>query len=304
MARIIVTADKNFTDIDILASVISYTELLGHSGVEAIAVIVGPLNTSVPEEVLSWDLKYSSTYNKEPDDKYIIVDRSDNTDVFPDFVESEKILEIIDHHLRLRGYWKKRLGNRAIIESVGACATLIWEKFKENNLENKITQTSARLLYSAILSNTLDFKAFMTDDRDITAADRLIDLAKLPGNWKEIYFTGCKKKLLERPEEAIRRDVKTYKLNTGEKITIGQIELWESKDFIENNRELIAKVLSGYGNELWFMSSPSISEGINYVFATNPLMKKWLKESVEAEFTGDIGKTKSLWLRKELRFRE
>jgi inorganic pyrophosphatase/exopolyphosphatase len=302
MGKIIVTGDKNFTDIDILACVIAYTELLNLLGKNAEAVILGPLNASVPKEVSDWGLEYSKTYTKNDDDSFVILDRSDNPEVFPDFVEKEKIIEIIDHHLRLRSYWKKTLGNKAIIESVGSCATLIWEKFKENKIENKITQTSARLLYTAILSNTLNFKAFMTDDRDTQAAGELLKLLELPDNWKEIFFVGCEKKLLENPKQAIKHDIKTKKLKTGEKITIGQIELWKSREFIENNKDLISEVLSSHGNELWFLSSPSISEGINYIFTTNPRVKELLESHIEASFSGDIGETKSLWLRKEIEF--
>lgn len=302
MERIIVTADKHFTDIDILACVIAYTELLNLLGKQALGVIVGPLNSSVPEEVSKWDLKYSTNYNKDDGDKYIIVDRSDNLDVFPDFVDKEKIIEIIDHHLKLRGFWKKKLMDKAIIESVGSCATLIWEKFKANGQENNITQTSAKLLYTAIISNTLDFKAFMTDERDVQAARDLEGFAGFPENWKETYFRGCEKKLLENPKKAIKHDIKTYKLKTGGKINIGQIELWKSREFIENNKDLIAEVLGSHGNELWFMSSPSISEGKNYLFTTNPTVKKLLKDTIAADFSGDIGETKSLWLRKEIQF--
>jgi inorganic pyrophosphatase/exopolyphosphatase len=45
-------------------------------------------------------------------------------------------------------------------------------------------------MMTAILSNTLNFKAQITKERDIIAYEELREISTLPANWKEIYFHG------------------------------------------------------------------------------------------------------------------
>jgi inorganic pyrophosphatase/exopolyphosphatase len=58
------------------------------------------------------------------------------------------------------------------------------------DLVEKLEKYSIDLLMTAILSNTLNFKAQITKERDIIAYEELRKLSTLPSNWKEIYFHG------------------------------------------------------------------------------------------------------------------
>src|SRR3989344_4504224 len=112
MEKIIVTTGQPFTDIDALACAIAYTELLRLEGKDAEAVLPGPLNKSITNEIKSWNLKFLKT------------------------------------------------------EMVGACATLIWEEYVKRKKSNEISEMSGNLLSTAIISNTLNFNAMVTTDRD------------------------------------------------------------------------------------------------------------------------------------------
>ena len=81
---------------------------------------------------------------------------------------------------------------------------------------------------------------------------------------------------------------------------IGQLELWDSQKFLVDNLDEVERALKSFGEELWFLTSPSISEGKNYIYTKNDQIKALLKEKINARFSGDIGTTDILWLRKEI----
>ena len=55
-----------------------------------------------------------------------------------------------------------------------------------------------------------------------------------------------------------------------------------------------------FGNPKWLLTSPSISEGKNYIYSKNEEIKKLLAKTIKAKFVGDLGTTNKLWLRKEI----
>lgn len=294
MEKIVVTTGQPFTDIDALACTIAYTALLNLRDKNADAVLPGPLNKSVTPEIISWGLKFSkkpSTKNA----KYILVDISDPK-YFASFVNEKGVVEIFDHRPVFENYWKEKLGKYAHIEMVGACATLIWEEYKKRKLVNNISTTSAKLLVTAIISNTLNFKAGVTTERDKVAFRQLLKITNFPKNWVEKYFEDQEKEAMRNPIEAIKNDSK----GLGYDFKIGQLEFWDSKKFVYKYLKKIEKVLTSSGNEKWFFTSPSISEGKNYLFTKNEDIKKLLEDKIDAKFDGHIGVTKKLLLRKEI----
>ena len=98
-------------------------------------------------------------------------------------VYMDKVVEVYDHHYGYADYWEKRIGDKAKIEMIGACATFIWEEFVLRNQSEDISDISANLLYTGIISNTLNFNASVTHERDITASNQLKKIITLPDNW-------------------------------------------------------------------------------------------------------------------------
>lgn len=293
MAKIVVTSGKRFVDIDGLASLIAYTEIPPE---KAIAVVAGPLNNSITPTIKKWPLNYATSVQGE-DLEFVIVDVSEFQE-FPNFVKKEKIIEIYDHHFGFEKNWEY-LGEKSVIAEVGACATLIWEEFKKRNPNKKISPLSANLLYTAIASNTLNFHLPLTNERDRRAFQELKPFIDLPNGWIAKYYQDIELDVYLNPKEAIVGDTKIQMIK-GQECAFGQLELWNSKPFILEHSEEIEAALKDFSAELWLFSSPSISEGRNYLYTKSETLKNYLRGVLDITFEGNIGTTTKLWLRKEI----
>jgi len=125
MNNLIVTSGQKYTDIDVLASALAYREIEE----EAIVILPGPLNLSVTPTIRNWPLKFESKILDGNHD-YVIVDMS-NPDLIREVAPLDRVVEIFEHHFGYEKYWQEKLGPKAHIESIGACATLVWEEFKK-----------------------------------------------------------------------------------------------------------------------------------------------------------------------------
>ena len=294
--KTIITTGMAFADIDALACGIAYQELLEKLGKDSTFVIPGPLNNTVTKSILKWDLTYNKTYS-DTNNKFVIVDCS-NPEVLSK--EVNNITEVWDHRYGYQNNWDSQK-IKVVIEEVGSCATLIWEEFKKTQQESSISKISANLLYTAIFSNTLNFNASVTTNRYIKAFEEIKMHTDLPENWIEIYYQESEEQIIKDPKKAIINDSKIVNIpNKNINITIGQIELWNSHDFINNNKETIKNTLLDFGNKMWFMTAPSISESKNYIYTEDQETKDNLTRLIDVDFEGDLGVTKKLWLRKEI----
>jgi len=296
---VIITAGEKYNDIDALACAVAYQKLLELKKIPARVIFSGSLNESITDTIKGWDFSLETVLEGNPENfKYILVDISEPSH-FAKFVILDNVIEVYDHRHGFEDYWKEKLGDKARIELVGACATLIWEEFKKASLEEKIDAVSANLLYTAILSNTLNLQAQVTSPRDRDAVDELLGRIDLPKDWRQVYFNEVSQGIMSDPIGAMTNDTKILDIN-GAQYTITQLELWDSRKFIENNYDTIIKVLNESKVANIFLTSPSISQGFNYLVATNDSLKDKLQSCVDVDWNGNIGKTKKLWLRKEI----
>ena len=297
--KIIITAGETFNDIDVLACAIAYKELLELEGKVAEVVLPGPLNNSITTTVKSWPIKFLTTPSTSNFD-CVIVDISE-PEYLARFATLESIVEIYDHHFGFEKFWQERLGEKSHIESIGACATLIWEQFKKRGLAEKISQLSANLLYTAILSNTLNFGAKITNNRDIEAFAELQKYINLPKNWQEIYFQEVEDGLNGNVKEVLINDTKTKVLpGINQKVQIGQLEIWRADKFLAENIIKIFETFKTFNNPCWFLNLVSIAESKNYIITDNSEVQKILAKYLNITFTDNIGTTDRLWLRKEI----
>jgi inorganic pyrophosphatase/exopolyphosphatase len=175
MAKLLVTAYAN-PDIDRAGCMIAYAEFLTKTGTNAVWGIFG-----VPQREPQFVYTYlkitppvAALYLPEYQN-IVIVDGSDIRWIPPE-IPLENIVEVIDH--RKQNDAQKFTNAMIQIELVGAAATLIVEKYIAHNLP--ISYESALFVYAAIISNTINFKADVTTDRDRSAAQWLLDLALIP----------------------------------------------------------------------------------------------------------------------------
>lgn len=296
---IIITAGEKYNDIDALACAIAYKNLCDLQHRPAKVVLTGPLNESVTKTIKTWDFAAETTFEGNPNDyDYILVDVSEPGH-FAKFVVEKNVIEVYDHRHGFENYWKEKLGDKAKIDLIGACATLIWEEFVKAGLTDKINPVSANLLYTAILSNTLNLQAQIASPRDVKALEELSHHITLPPNWRQQYFDEVSQGIMEDPLDSMTNDTKVLDIN-GTQYIITQLELWDSRKFIETNLDLIVRVLKERNIPNTFLTCPSISEGFNYLVAVNDDLKEKLSGVLDAKFDGNVGKTKKLWLRKEI----
>lgn len=136
-----------YADIDVYASIIAYTELLNQRGKAAKSYIPFAPNLSVPPELRLPEYE-NTDFNLQPNDKAIILDVS-VPEAINRLIPDNQILEIIDHHPGYEDYWHERIGNKAIIEKIGAVATSIFEWWGECWNYNKMSPEIAKLLLGA-----------------------------------------------------------------------------------------------------------------------------------------------------------
>ncbi len=297
---IVITAGEKYVDIDALACAVAYKELLKLQNKDAVVVFQGSLNHSVSNFVKKYNFEIQNQLPVEVTG-YVIVDVSEPSHI-SSFVKKEKVISIFDHHFGFLDFWEDAIGKEKVkIEMIGACATLIWEEFKNNELESKISKTSASLLVIAIISNTFNLGVSLTSKRDIDAYNELLDYSDLPNDWKETYFKEQEEEVFKNTAETIKNDTKIQEVpNLNQPLVIGQIELWNGKEFLEKYIKDIQESLSQYNNPYWMMNIPSISEKNNYIYTENQEVKDLLQKALGWNFNDNLYVTKELVLRKQI----
>ena len=295
--KTIIVSGIAYIDIDALACAIAYKDFLYLKGQKSYAVLSDKLTVSITDAVKKrWYVIDEEQISK--DDKVIVVDTSCPESIQEE-VNQENIIEVFDHHAGHEKYWEDKLWNKAHIEYIWACATLIYEQIEKEHLTEKLSMASINLLYTAILSNTLYLRAHITHERDRIAFERLQKLSDLPNDWPEIYFEDLQKDVYKDPLTLLANDTKIADIG-GIKIPITQVELRDTKDFSTKHNDMIVKHLQSYNMENWLYTAPSISENKNYLICSSKELQQALNKDIWATFTGIVGETSELWLRKEI----
>ncbi|CAN5661864.1 putative manganese-dependent inorganic diphosphatase [soil metagenome] len=136
-------------------------------------------------------------------------------------VEKAQVVEILDHHHV--GDLETNIPIPATFDPVGSTATLLIERYRANDLEPE--ESTAKMLLAAILSDTVILNSPTTTDRDhevVQYLEKLLDLdAEEFG--MEMFETSSDVSDLSG-EEIVDRDAKEYATNSGEKMSISQVE--------------------------------------------------------------------------------
>lgn len=292
---IIITVGKSYIDIDGYASAIAYRELLKMKGIEAKFVSDAVLNYSITKSLL--DIPYNLDKKEiTNDDKFIILDLS-NKDYFPDYVKEESIMEIIDHHPGFEDYWQRRIGNSSIIEEIGSVATIIFEKYEQSNLLDKMNKDVAKLLMAAILDNTLNFTAAITKERDIIAYKKLSAIAN-DYNYAETYFKEVQNHIEDNLEKSIKNDIKIQYINECLPDVFGQLTMWDPQTLLNKN-DNIKKIMNSYGSE-WMMNLISLKDNTSCIMYSDDNVKTNLEGFLDCSIGNGCLLLKPAMLRKEI----
>jgi manganese-dependent inorganic pyrophosphatase len=305
MDNVIVTTGLSYSDVDGLACVLAYTELLKLEGKydSVIAYLPGKLIANCPREYID-EIKIKYVTVLSPDQyksKFVLLDIC-NALKIDIKIPVQNIIEVYDHHVYGDElYWfEQRKDVRSIIEPVGACATLVWRECKNRGYSEKLSPVIAKLLLLAIYSNSLHFKAEITKQEDIESADEIQKIYDIPDNLIEEYFLAVQNRIIENFDEEIDADAK-YSEFGGKKYYIAQLELWDcSKWLIENKLKILAKLVD-IEVDYKFFTFPMIDEDRNYIITNDIKSQHHITEHFGGTFIDNVLITKKLILRKEIK---
>lgn len=143
----------------------AYSEYLNKIGIPSDYYIVGNPKKEVQIVCNLFNINLYGSKEIFEEQQVVLLD-TNNLEEAP-FLKPEQIVEIIDHHSKNKS--SEQCKNAKIhIERLGAVATLIAEKFRNDNV--RISRESAILLYYGIISNSINLKASITNQKDIDMA--------------------------------------------------------------------------------------------------------------------------------------
>jgi inorganic pyrophosphatase/exopolyphosphatase len=230
-------------------------------------------------------------------DSIILVDASEIS-VMSKKILPEKVIEVIDH--RKINESEKFPKARIQIEFVGSAATLIAEKYYKKKVA--ISKASATLLYSAIVSNTINFKAKVTTDRDKKMAKWLLPQAKISKNFVHEMFV-FKSKFHKPLKSVLDDDLATFNLYS-HKIGISQLEIINSKKFINNNILKIKKILKELQSkdslDMIFLTCIDTKKGFNTFVIIDDNVKSLVENCLNVKFSKGVARREGIIMRKEI----
>jgi nanoRNase/pAp phosphatase (c-di-AMP/oligoRNAs hydrolase) len=295
----IISAGYKYIDIDVLASSIALRELMHLLGKKAKVHLTGPFNATIPTRFIDSIAKDINRIAPPKSNGYdfILVDISDPLYV-ESFVKIDKVCAVYDHHYGYEEFWKKRIGNQARIEPIGACATLIWEEFKTYNFHKKISSLAANLLYTAIISNTLNFKAQVTSLRDKTAAKEILRYVTLPENWVKQYYRGVESQISAHMPNCIQKDTKIVSLSHLN-FFFSQLEVYNATSLMKKYN-FYKEMADIFIQKNWVLNLVSIEEECSYLFTNSEKIENILKNNFSIKSQINFLRTEYIWLRKNI----
>lgn len=159
-------------------------------------------------------------------------------------IEKAKIETVVDHHRIANFETSEPLYYRA--EPVGCTSTILYKKFKEENME--IERKEAVLMLSAIISDTLLFKSPTCTSEDIKACEELAKIANIDIHTYGLDMLKAGTDLSDfTPEELINIDSKEF-ANGDYKFQVAQVNTACIEDVLKN-KEAIENAMSDFMKE-------------------------------------------------------
>ena len=286
-------------DLDGVACAIAYEEYLTQKGKNVQVAFFGKpqkeaqfvLDTfSIPQPLNAEQLL-------REDMNVILLDASDVSGIAKE-IRPEQVIEVIDH--RKINEVEKFPNAKIHIELVGSCATLIAEKFAKDTIA--ISENAAALLYSAIVSNTVNFLAGVTTDRDREMSAWLSEQITLPTNYIHAMFAA--KSEFSKPLKEVFEDVFAVFTFNEKKLGIVQLEIIDGEKFVNNNRDAIQKALTSLQKEhlldFIFLTVIDVEKGGNTFYTIDDLTSQLLEKGLLVTFMGNIAKRPGVIMRKTM----
>lgn len=291
-------------DLDTFACAFAYAEYLNKNGKLAKVYLSGKPHREALFVCSNFNITLPVT--SEFQDMYvhdkaipevILVDASE-VKALSNIFTPDQVVEVIDHRIINQG---KEFPNAQLqIDLVGAAATLITEKYINTN--TKISEQSAILLCSAIISNTINFKANVTTPRDHHAAEWLNKQVVIPENYINEMFQAK-----TQPDadilSLIREDFATFKF-ANQLVGIAQLEILNVQEFVDKRSHEIEEALLKYKKECYldyiFISFIDLEKGNNTFMVLDDKTRNMLEMVLNISFAKNIGIKEGVTMRKTI----
>lgn len=298
MERILVTGNEN-PDLDAVACSYAYAELLNSAGIAAVAGIFGKPHKEAEFALVKSRVRKIKDAGKliGKCKKIILVDASILSGLSKE-INPMDVVEIIDHR---KVHEASAFPNAtAQIELVGAAATLIAEKFHARKID--ISKKSALLLYSAIISNTINLQANVTTKRDKKMAGWLKSKLSIGKDYVHEMFS-YKSNITGNLKREFMKDI-SFQISSPLRMGIIQMEMIDVGGFLAKNMEKIRKVLPEIMEEndldSAFVTFVDIEKGFNLFVAIDERTRKIVENSLDVRFEGEVAERNGILMRKEI----
>jgi manganese-dependent inorganic pyrophosphatase len=296
--KILITSYKN-PDLDGVACTYAYTEFLYATCKDVVGAISG--SPHIEAQFVLDKFNITSLENAEKIinniERIILVDTSDIKNL-SDQIQSHKVIEIIDH--RKVNEANKFPNAKIQIDLVGAASTLIAEKFY--NSQVRISPESAALLFSAIISNTINFQANTTTARDRKMANWLKTKFSFPKNYVKEMFT-YKSKFKKNLRETITDEFVIFNFK-GLSLGIAQLEIINVDEFTKFNIIEIKKILKDLKKEksldFIFLTCIDLEKAFNTIIIIDEGTSNLLSQILKMNFENGIARRNGIIMRKEI----
>lgn len=285
-------------DMDGIAIMYAYAEFLRKKGEQASYYFEGTMKKEAEIVLEMFNIKLDNIDKIEDDDKIVLVDTNYLSEISKD-IRKENIVEVIDHHNR-EDWLEENKDLKIQIELIGAAATLVAERYKNENIE--ISRESAILLYYGIISNTMNLKIKLTSKKDIEMAEWL--KSKVPEINDKITTEIFVKKsqigdsLREEMEVEFKDQFMTISWS------MGQLEVANVEEFLEKYEKDIRNILKTVKeeNDVDYISvnCMDVINGYSIIIAEDEKTAKIISDAIEIKFENLRAKTRELISRKEI----
>ena len=233
---ILVFGHKN-PDTDTICSAIAYAELKGKLGKDVKAVRLGEVNEETKFVLDYFKVEKPELIESVSGKEIMLVDHNERTQTADGFEEA-KVFELVDHHRISNFNVDEPLYVR--MEPVGCTATIILKLFKENNLLP--SPTTAGLMLSAIVSDTLLFKSPTCTECDVKAGKELAEIAGVNVEEYGLEMLKAGTALGGKSEsELINMDMKIFEVD-GSKIGVAQVNTVNEAELLERKEKLLVEI--------------------------------------------------------------
>lgn len=285
-------------DMDGVSLMYAYTEFLRKKGEEAEYYFEGTMKKEAEIVLEMFNIHLSNITRIENSDKFVLVDTNYLSEISK-AIKKENIVEIIDHHNR-ENWLDENPNLKKQIEPIGAAATLVAERFKNENID--ISRESTILLYYGIISNTMNLKIKLTSSKDIEMANWL--KSKVPEITDEITTEIFVKK--SQIGESLREEMEVEFKDQFMTISwsMGQLEVANVDEFLNKYEDDIRKILDTVSeeNDVEYISvnCMDIINGYSIIVVRDEKTAKVISDAVGFEFKDLKAKTNELVSRKEI----